>query len=108
MKSIGVPGAVSSRPVATRERLVAYHERGGASSATLGIPRLAVALAARVVEVVILNAVVDLPGLRNCPGAVKPVAERGEVDVGARAAGGGSDDAAHRVAQVIGVAEVKA
>ncbi len=33
MNSIGTPGAVSSKPVATRERLRAYHERGSLWSA---------------------------------------------------------------------------
>lgn len=37
MNSIGMPGAVSSIPVATRERLRAYHERGFEPSASAGM-----------------------------------------------------------------------
>ena len=37
MNSIGTPGAVRSRPVATRARLRAYQERGSFQSASLGI-----------------------------------------------------------------------
>ena len=40
MNSIGTPGAVSSRPVATRARLRAYQERGLSQSASLRDPRL--------------------------------------------------------------------
>ena len=97
MNSIGTPGAVRSSPVATRARLRAYHDRGLFTVGEPGDPRLAWSVAVEH-EVVVLDAVVGLPGVSVVPGPLQPAAEGAEVDRRVCSPGRLGEDSAHGVA----------